>query len=235
MMTVSNARHICLRTRQYFDQGLGSGNKIDPDPRLRARADTAHHQILNVVRPATFSAVSTGEQNWLTVDFLLKKAKHDKGARAGNCKEMAAVAAYVVFRLGEKRGLPYVGIVGEGVHGFCLVSPTDLTDELVFENMGAVRRALPECIIIDPWLDVTGLAADFNAAAYDTLVRWERFDRKIRGGDGLGDPTGPFLSDLATQEVKLTRFQPPPESRGPEDTSDKGWEDFILSQPWRLE
>ena len=127
---------------------------------------------------------------------------------AGNCVEMAAVAAALAI---DRHHVPghavyLASITRPGDHVFCVVSPKAPT----WPNVMAMAPDAPVAsgaFVIDPWLNTACPGEDYKWAAFTKIGEWSRDGKRIAwsgvNGNALGwwEPTGSYFDCFMHSEL----------------------------------
>jgi len=143
------------------------------------------------------------------VDRLLKMPVTD---RSGNCMEMAALSAYMVFE-GNYAGpscVYYASIEKPGDHAFCLVvQGWGLMPEYSSVSKFTQAPSSRSWFVIDPWLNVVCTADEYLFYAHVMLEKWGIDGKRIawiHGTQGRGwyPPIGEYRDKFKEAPISLT-------------------------------
>jgi hypothetical protein len=113
---------------------------------------------------------------------------------AGNCGEMAAVAAAVavdVFKVAPSQ-VWICTITKPGDHVFCLIGPAF---QPPWKNVGEMSNGQHASEVIDPWLNVACPSSQYCFEAIGKVEKWARENKRIWWAGASGKATGWYLPD----------------------------------------
>lgn len=233
VISIMQCRNINVQVRELFKPGGKSNNK------LYAPAGTTHDVLLaedfvtgGIDIPAQSGRFQRrleqklhSDENRVT-EAQLRMANlktemefaealiglSDEGALAGNCSEMARVAAKLVHD-----GFPDVKsylchVRPPADHAFCLLAPELIREvpDSIHDMCHAKLTQSSRWFVIDPWLNTACHGGTYQLHARDRLDKWTGRLKRIAwsGADqnqpGWYPPTGSYSQALMTAPLELT-------------------------------
>ena len=202
MITIRNAERLCKTVRKALSKGYKSYNKVyedghDKQEARQQQADEARR------RTDAFRKGMGLSDHWSMAQVL---AKMPMTELAGNCQEMALLAAYGTVKL-NWGGTPYIGKIGGGAHAFCLIAPQPLA-KVEFSTIKALTDTSITSIIMDPWLNVACYAIACGERVDIKLDDWQQGGKRIRlNEETTSTPKGQFRTELFLKGVELKKFE----------------------------
>jgi len=187
-LNVSNAEKITAMTARFFDgTGFISGGSGHGNVGSGQKADAKRFNIAKGI-VSLFRSNMKGKDAIELGEALIKQHSA-KGTIAGNCGEMACVAATLVLSHHQAADTEIYCIVQQAKnfgHQYCLVQAGGVGNGTI--DAGA--------IVLDPWFEVATTFGNYKAAVTLKLDDWLKDGFRINTGKGWRDPKHQDVLDV---------------------------------------
>lgn len=215
MVTEKLAKAVFCKTREHYEGGLKSDNKIydvDAAPWYKTLFGAA--QDRNGKQPGAHAALDAFRAAWYDANGNPKLCQYQLGQmhysaqkKAANCGELAQVGSYLAIMEGLDPAMIRIAcLTAPGDHAFCMIGDGAKLNSLHGKQVHQLGTCPREDIFaIDAWANICVEYRWYPHYFTEKMKKWLREGKRVAWQGGFTEPYQPYAKAFLQSQLIMTK------------------------------